>query len=103
MLVTTPNALTEVSNLARFGRREPLRSEVMRSLASLVASMRENYVPSNPIVTFDEFLRLGLTDTTWLACLAPSDLLLTADLNLYLAALSRGLRTINFNHLRELD
>lgn len=103
MLVTTPNALTEVSNLARFGRREPLRSEVMRSLASLVASMRESYVPSNPIVTLDEFLRLGLTDTTWLACLAPSDLLLTADLNLYLAALSRGLRTINFNHLRELD
>lgn len=103
VLVTTPNALTEVSNLAHFGLHEPLRSEVMRSLAAVIASMRETYVASNHIVTFDEFLRLGLTDTAWLACLGPTDLLLTADLDLHLAARSRGLNTINFNHWRDLD
>lgn len=104
-IVTTPNVLTEVSNLASFGIVEPARTEITRSLKHLVEKFDERYVPSGEVtVAFaPEFARLGLTDAVWLSCLGKTTTLVTADLDLYLASLSRGLTALNFNHLRDRD
>ena len=46
-------------------------------------------------------MRLGLTDAVSLRTNGESRYLLTTDLDLYLAALSRGQQAENFNHIRE--
>ncbi len=46
-----------------------------------------------------EFLRLGLTDSVLLEISDNSRTILTADLDLYLSALDKGLKAVNFRHL----
>ncbi len=48
-----------------------------------------------------DYLRLGLTDAAILTALSDQVALLTADLDLYLAALERRHRATNFGHLRD--
>jgi hypothetical protein len=43
---------------------------------------------------------LGLTDCALLSAIDRSHLLLTADLDLFVAAVKRGYQAINFNHIR---
>lgn len=100
-LLTTPNVLTEVSNLARYGMAEPYKTEIMRSLQSLVGAVVEQYLPSCEAAKTPEFTRLGLADAVWLSCLDPKTTLVTTDLGLYLALLDRGLDAVNFNHERD--
>ncbi len=63
-------------------------------------SFREIFAPSAEGVEDIAYPRLGLTDATLLAALEDHDIL-TTDLDLYLAALHRGRKAINFTHLRE--
>ncbi|WP_285669956.1 hypothetical protein [Paralimibaculum aggregatum] len=102
-LVTTPNAMTEASNLVVQGLRGSLRAEVLAALARFSELAREHYEPSRGVTEAPEYLRLGLADTAWLAVLDRETELLTVDLGLYLAALDRGLPARNFNHLRDPD
>jgi hypothetical protein len=99
-IAATPNVLTEVSNLAVYGLKEPLRSNVLGILGLLIENMPEQYRPSREVARQPEFRRLGLADAAWLCVLAPRDRFVTADLQLYLAALERGIDALNFNHLR---
>ncbi len=46
---------------------------------------------------------LDSTDCAILDALGPAHRLLTADFDLYLAALNRGHDAVNFNHLRQLS
>lgn len=48
-----------------------------------------------------EFLRLGLTDSSLLEIAAEDVVVLTADFDLYRAALSAGRPVVNFNHVRD--
>ena len=61
-VVTTPNARTEVSNLAPYGMFEPARSRITASLRGLIAAFSEIHCPSRIVAEFDEFTRLGLAD-----------------------------------------
>jgi hypothetical protein len=98
--LTTPNILTETSNLARqFG--EPARGRITKLLGDMIQPMEEIYVESRNAARRPEFMRLGLTDCALLDALRPTHTLLTADFGLYRAALERGLDAENFNHLRE--
>ena len=100
-IVVTPNTAVETSNLLRQGVSEPLRSALSRHFGLLLKRMREDYVPSFAAVDHPTFVRLGLTDAA-ISHLADGDMaILTADLDLYLAALSSGRDVVNFNHLRE--
>lgn len=59
-LITTPNAMTEVSNIADFGILEPARSRVISSVKGLIEASIEIYCPSKKTVNHAEFTRLGL-------------------------------------------
>jgi len=47
------------------------------------------------------FVRLGFTDASIAATVGQQHLLLTDDLDLYLAAQAQGAPAINFTHMRE--
>lgn len=105
-VVSTPNVLTEASNLVDQGVGAK-REGVQALLASIIGALEEHYIPSQEGCGVEEFQRLGLADSAILH-LAQSraqsrrDLLvLTDDLHLYLALQRRGLEAVNFNHLRE--
>lgn len=100
VLVTTPSALTEVSNIADFGLLEPARSRVVHSLMSLVEVLDEIYWPSRQLAQIDAFARLGLADCSLLQVLDRNTRLLTVDNALYRAALERGASADNFDHVR---
>ena len=100
-LVVTPNILTEASNLLS-GIAEPARSHIADTFRQTMGSMDERFVQSTRAVEQREFPRLWLTDAAVLTELANSHVLLTADLDLYLAASQRGYSAVNFNHLRQL-
>ena len=99
-VITTPNAMTEVSNIADFGIREPARSRVAASIRGLIGAFVEVYWQSSKLGDFVEFNRLGLADCSLLAVLDDRTRLLTVDSALYLAALGRGCHAVNFNHIR---
>ena len=61
-IITTPNVLTEVSNLAgQLG--EPARTECLQSLAEEISLFEEHYVASSGAADEEAFARLGLTDS----------------------------------------
>ena len=95
----TPNTLTETSNLAGY-IKEPARSIIFKVFREMIKSSNELFIPSTDAAQTDEFIRLGLTDAAILNASRNQELVvLTTDLDLYVAALSKG-NAINFNHLR---
>ena len=99
-VIFSPNVLSETSNLVRYAS-DPARFEVGTVLAQIIARSEERYVASKTAALRTEYPRLGLTDAVLLELLQPGLLLLTADLDLYLAASKAKLDVINFNHVRE--
>jgi hypothetical protein len=102
-LVVTPNTLTETSNLAGY-IAEPARTRIYQAFRAVVAAdgTEERYAESKVAVNRMEFERIGLTDSCLLHIANAPHMLLTADLNLYLAASAQGLQVQNFNYLRGL-
>lgn len=104
-ILTTQHVLAEASNLARqvvSGSQRLALSAKLHPLFCLdtPASFRSCDVPG-PSIDVGIFARLGLTDSG-LASLAKADrLLLTDDLDLYIAAVTTGADAINFAHMRE--
>ncbi|RVU20545.1 PIN domain-containing protein [Methylobacterium oryzihabitans] len=100
-LILLPNTVSEAANLLR-QHRDPERSRIMATLETIVGSNVERYVPSSEVVLRPDFRRLGLTDTAILeACKLPAYQILTADLDLFVAASISGLQAVSFNHQRE--
>jgi len=99
-IVTTPNILTEASNLTR-QIPEPYQSQISETFAVIAGKLEERYVASRGVVGEAVFLRVGLSDATSVSVGRGSVALLTADLDLYLNAHREGVKAINFNHLRE--
>ncbi len=96
----TPNTLTETSNLA--GQiPEPARTKIFKVFCDYIPSADEHYCESRQAITRKEFIRLGLTDSVILHEMTDTFILLTDDLDLYLAAIKEGYQAQNFNHIRE--
>ena len=103
-MVLLPNALTELSNLLRH-IDEPAKSKIAAQMKRLVEIAPETYIPSRMAVSRPEYARLGLTDAVLLERASrevdgPAPTLLTADLDLAIAAEKRGYSVENFNHYR---
>jgi len=99
--LTTPNILTEVSNLSGY-LEEPLRSRYFRYFGEAVQSLFEVYSPSSTISQSATFVHLGLTDAGIVHLLSQEKcLVLTDDLDLFVLISSSGFDAINFTHLRE--
>ena len=98
----TPNTLTETSNL--LGQHgEPERSRLFERLYILIQESEEFVVASATAASNSEFKRLGLTDAALLELVNAETPLVTVDLSLYLAALSKGEEVaVNFTYLRNL-
>lgn len=99
-ILVTPNTLTETSNLIGYIDK-PARIKIFEVFSAYIRLADERYCESRQAVTRKEFVRLGLTDSVLLHETTDSFILLTADLDLYLAALNEGCPVQNFNHLRE--
>ena len=100
-LLVTPHVLAETFNLAR-RILPPARDAIYVFFREIVENLNEVSEASSVAMKRTEFVRLGLTDAALLDAAAGAEItLLTADLDLYLAALSSGYRAVNFAHLQE--
>ena len=101
-LLVTPNTLTEASNLLDH-HREPERSRIFESLRIFIEEQEEIVVISKTASQRKEFTRLGLTDAVLLEVISNSNPLITVDLQLYKAAISKESESAyNFRHYQSL-
>jgi hypothetical protein len=100
-ILVTPHALAETSNLIGY-TKEPDRAKIYETMRRITSGLTECPVVSSKSMERTEFLRLGLTDCTLLDINHQAKILLTADLNLYLAATKVGYEAYNFHHLRDM-
>ena len=97
-VVVTPNTLTETSNLLA-QHRNPERSRFFDVLRFLIENSEEITVASVDVSRSRAFRRLGLTDAAVLEVISADTPLLTVDLDLYVAALSKDSNAaVNFWH-----
>ena len=96
---TTPNILTEVSNLG--GK---LGSSFFDQLKKVIAPLVETHCPSIAGTADNKFRNVGLTDSIILAVAATNaSVVLTADFDLYRILRARNLDAININYLRQVN
>ncbi|MFI3187265.1 MAG: hypothetical protein QX198_14915 [Methylococcaceae bacterium] len=104
-ILTTPHVLAETSNLARQISKGKHSKVLADSLYPLFCHNTQGSfvkVPINDIlVNAGLFGKLGLTDACIATLAQEKQLLLTDDLDLYIAACSNGGDVINFTHMRE--
>ena len=100
--ITTPNVLTEVSNLGN-SLPENLKQDFWSSLNSTFSVLSETYVPSEAAIFKPECARFGLTDTAITTLVRGKYLLLTEDLRLSQFFQNTGGDVVNFNHLRLMN
>lgn len=100
-VVTTPNILTEASNLLRHGGDDPISAEIAAAFQRFAEQQPETYLPSRDAARRPEFHRLGLTDCVIMALGTQPVSVLTDDLDLYISSVRAGLDAHNFAHYRE--
>jgi hypothetical protein len=98
VIYTTPNILTEISNLG--GK---LGSTFFSILKTVVQFSEEQYCPSKDAVSGASFHKLGLTDAGIISLAANKYAVITADWPLYQILRSRDIDAVNINHLRPLN
>jgi len=98
-LVTTPNILTEVSNLS--GQlREPIKSSYFQEFKKQVRLLHERYRPSGMVCRNPHFQRFGLTDSAIVDLSKNKYLVLTDDLRLWSLLQKMEIDAVNFNQIR---
>jgi hypothetical protein len=100
--LTTPHVLAEVSNLADQCVPKKRHREFRRFLSETIfAQLDERWVPANDLGKTEEFGRLGLADAGICRLADDQTAVLSADAELYIVLLERGIDAQNFNHLRD--
>lgn len=104
-ILTTSTILIETSNLAALVLSGQRKQTLFRRLFPLFGASPPDDFHHCSVdgLTLDEsiFVRLGFTDASIAATVGTQHLLLTDDLDLYLAAQAQGAPAINFTHMRE--
>jgi hypothetical protein len=98
-VVTTPNILTEVSNLSG-ALTDKLKSDYFASFANCVELLEEEYVPSSQATASALFRSLGLTDAVIATVTLQPILVVTTDFELCYRLQFAGIDAVNFNHER---
>jgi hypothetical protein len=97
--VTTPNILTEVSNLG--GQlNDNAKKQFFVFLAQFIQKTAEKYIQSSEISKDSLFIKFGVTDRGLLELARTQHLIITDDFKLSSFCISQGFDSINFNHLR---
>ncbi|MGE0824187.1 MAG: PIN domain-containing protein [Candidatus Binatia bacterium] len=104
-IVTTPNILTEVSNLS--GQlpeqvKRPTRSLYFKKFAEGLTILEEQYRESLQIANGTHFTKLGLTDAGIFGIAKDKYLVLTDDFRLSQTLQKDNIDCLNFNHVRPL-
>jgi rRNA-processing protein FCF1 len=94
-IVTTPNILSEVSNLSK-----GLKPAYFEEFRKQVRVLEEKYIPSSRVCESNHFAQFGLTDSVIADLSKNQYLVLTTDLDLAVLLQGLGIDVINFNHLR---
>ncbi len=103
--LTTPNVLTEVSNLLpQGGLTEGVKRSLLHRFAEAVRFLEERDAPSRALSVHAQFAAFGLTDIAILeAALAQNCLIVTTDAR-FAAHLDRNkIDVVSFRLLRELN
>lgn len=99
-IATTPNVLTEASNILDRTKNANLRKKIMDAFRVFAARSEERYLQSKTVCSLPEFDVVGLSDAV-LVCLGKEGWrLITTDLELWQIARKAGVDAINFNHYR---
>lgn len=98
-VVTTPNILTEVSNLSN-QMHDDVKLKYRHTFATHVSALDEQYRQSRDVCKEACFPEFGLTDSAIVDVSSDSYLVLTDDLRLSVLLHSRGVDVVNFNHIR---
>jgi hypothetical protein len=98
-LLTTPNILTEVSNLSN-SLPSNLKASYFAEFARNLELLKEEYVPSPQAVARNEFVPFGLTDAAIARLAETRCLIVTVDFPLSQYLTSLGLDAFNFNQIR---
>jgi rRNA-processing protein FCF1 len=100
-IVTTPNILTEVSNLSD-GVPESQRESYFMEFRRRLSILAEECVLSETALN-SKWLRFGLTDAAIATISRERYLVITDDFRLSQALASDGIDALNFNHLRYVN
>jgi len=98
-IVTTPNILTEVSNLLNRSEGK-IRDQIYTLFSHAVQEFVEESIPSRETVMHKNLPKFGLTDLAIMDNAKGKYLVLTVDLPLFGYLQNKGVDVINFNHLR---
>ena len=97
--LTTPNILTEVSNLSPNCNNLRWRG-YFENFKNEIEIVDEKYFQSNNLSKMDEFSFLGLTDSSIIKIAQQKYLVLTDDLPLYDRLQKQKLDAVNFIHIK---
>jgi hypothetical protein len=101
-VLTTPNILTEVSNLA--GQLSGAdRDACFERFAATVTILEEKYIPSETVAQGRSFKKFGITDGGIAHLAGQSHLIITDDFPLYHFLLNSGYDALNFYHLAPIN
>ncbi len=98
-IATTPNILTEVSNLSGTLSSQ-IKPAYYESFSRDLALLDEKYVPSKDVARTSAFRPFGITDAGIALIAKEGILVLTDDLMLCQYLLGNGIEALNFNHVR---
>jgi hypothetical protein len=94
-IYTTPNVITEVSNLGK-----KLGADFFETLRKVVSVLDEQCCVSKDAAASAHFPKIGITDAG-LCTIAANYLVITADFALYQILRANNVDAVNFHHLRQ--
>ena len=98
-LLTTPNILTEVSNLSS-ALEDHIRQKYFKKFKSMITILNEKIVMSRRAAENKYFEKYGLTDAVIIELSKKQYLVITDDYKLSSLLHSINIDVINFNHIR---
>jgi hypothetical protein len=98
-IITTPNVLTEVSNLLG-DYSSPDQKRLWSIFASAISILEENYLPSKNLCQTPIFSKFGLTDSAIIKLVKEKYLVLTDDAMLFQYLEKSRIDVLNFTQLR---
>jgi hypothetical protein len=98
-IVTTPNILTEVSDLLGKVSSHKKEEVLLKSFVPCIDRMDEKYTRSSELSKIAYFSILGLADTSIVKSARRNYLVLTEDVALWAHLRKNKVASVNFNHL----
>ena len=101
-VVTTPNIMTEMSNLGSNSMYGDKLKNFFSKFVDNFVIISEQYLESKIIANSENIDEFGLTDIGIVLVAKDNYLILTDDLDLSMFALRNNVAAVNFNHIRHI-